>query len=188
VIFYLKELKPISEIEEMKSCNGQFDENFIDPKELYHEIPTIGNGIDFASRTKPEKEKSESISNIDLTSAILNTSFDESLLNTSTQSYFEESFVSISQAEHDISELLAINENEEINEIFTKKSESGSSSGSSTPSIDDLINKRKVKKYAIEADLKLTKSFDEIKPKLAHQVETFFFINKFFNLNLKFNY
>lgn len=163
-------MKPITEIEELKSCNGQFDENFIDPKDLYHEIPTIGYGIDFSKKTKQEKEKSESISNIDLTNAILNSSFDETMLNTSSQSYFEESFVSIPQAEHDISELLAINENEEINEIFTKKSESGSSSGSSTPSIDDLINKRKVKKYAIEADMKLTKSFDEIKPKLAHQV------------------
>ena len=57
-----------------------------------------------------------------------------------------------------ITEILALSENEknEINELW-KKGDSRSSSGSSSPSIYDLIEKRKVKKYAIEADPKLVK-------------------------------
>ena len=73
-----------------------------------------------------------------------------------------------------ISEILNQNENEdnEITELWNKKKTSNGSrsSSSSSISIDDLISKRKVKKYAIEADLKLLKNFEEIKPKLAHQV------------------
>lgn len=57
--------------------------------------------------------------------------------------------------------------------MWNKKELSGSNSrtsSSSSISIDDLISKRKVKKYAIEGDLKLLKNFDEIKSKLAHTV------------------
>lgn len=55
-----------------------------------------------------------------------------------------------------------------------KKNKSNSissrTSSSSSISIDDLISKRKVKKYAIAADMKLLKNYEDIKPKLAHSV------------------
>jgi hypothetical protein len=98
----------------------------------------------------------------------------------SNQSILEESFASYSFQQNEnnltISEILTQNDNEdnEISELWKKKPEndsrSTSSTASSSPSIDDLISKRKVKKYAIEADMKLIKNYDEIKPKLAHQV------------------
>jgi hypothetical protein len=87
--------------------------------------------------------------------------------------------MSFQQSENDntITEILALNENEDnqINELWTKK-DSRSSSGSSSPSIDDLIAKRKTKKYAIEADPKLVKNFNEIKPKLCNQVKSLYFV------------
>jgi hypothetical protein len=114
---------------------------------------------------------------IDLSQALYHTSVHDDSLNLSTQSYLDDSTLgSINQNEADItiSDILTLNEaeNNQINELFAKRrSESGAgSSGSSSPSIDDLISKRKVKKYAIEADSKLVAQFDEIKPKLAHQV------------------
>ena len=98
----------------------------------------------------------------------------------SNQSVLEESFASYSFQQNEnnltISEILTQNDNEdnEISELWKKKTENDSrsttSTASSSPSIDDLISKRKVKKYAIEADMKLIKNYDEIKPKLAHQV------------------
>jgi len=62
------------------------------------------------------------------------------------------------------------NSDNEISEMWNKKSSGSNSrtSSSSSISIDDLISKRKVKKYAIEADLKLLKNYEDIKPKLAH--------------------
>ncbi len=151
-----------------------------------NEIPTIGKGIDFSKKTDNLQQSESKESNmIDLTKALFQQSFDDSLLNISTHSYLDESSLaslSFQQNENEItlSELLTTNENEDnqISELFTKKADSNSSrssSGSSSPNIDDLISKRKVKKYAIEADPKLVKNFDEIKSKLAHQVKILLF-------------
>ena len=149
---------------------------------LLNEIPTVGMGIDFSKKSDILQQNDANMESnmVDLTKALFQQSFDDSLLNISTHSYLDESSLaslSFQQNENEItlSELLTNNENEDsqIAELFTKKadnSSSRSSSGSSSPNIDDLISKRKVKKYAIEADLKLVKNFDEIKPKLAHQV------------------
>jgi hypothetical protein len=152
---------------------------FLFLKELLNEIPTIGMGIDFSSNPKAKKNYEQiSNENVDLTKALFNTSFDDSLLDISNQSFtnLNESLntsMSFQHNENDktITEILALNENEknEINELWTKR-DSRSSSGSSSPSIDDLIAKRKVKKYAIEADPKLVKNFNDIKPKLCSQV------------------
>ena len=145
---------------------------------MLNEIPTIGIGIDYSKASKDQLKASESIENpnvVDLSKALFNTSFDDSLLDISNQSFMNESIASVSfqqsEADNTITEILTLNENEnnQINELWTKR-ESRSTSGSSSPSIDDLISKRKVKKYAIEADLKLVKCFDEIKPKLCNQV------------------
>jgi hypothetical protein len=115
---------------------------------------------------------------IDLSEAIYSASLLDDSLNISSQSYLDESNASLSfqQNENDItiSDIIILNENEDsqMNDLFNRKKPvdaSGSLSGSSSPSIDDLV-KRKAKKYAIEADQKLVASFDEIKPKLAHQV------------------
>lgn len=145
------------------------------------EIPGIGTGIDFVKeKTKISSKNNESLSNkVDLGKALLTTSYlDDNLLDISNQSLLEESFASYSFQQNDnnltISEILTQNDNEdsEICDLWKKKSETSSrtsSSSCSSPSIDELISKRKVKKYAIEADLKLLKNFDEIKTKLAHQ-------------------
>ena len=153
---------------------------------MLNEIPTIGIGIDYSKASKDQLKASESKENpnvVDLSKALFNTSFDDSLLDISNQSFMNESIASASfqqnEADNTITEILTLNENEnnQINELWTKR-ESRSTSGSSSPSIDDLISKRKVKKYAIEADLKLVKCFDEIKPKLCNQV-CFWFFNVF---------
>lgn len=117
-------------------------------------------------------------------------------LNLSTQSYYDESSLNASlsfhQNENDItiSEIIPPNEldeNNQIIELFKKGNGdspgSGGSSTGSSPSIDDLLAKRKVKKYAIEADQKLSNSFDEIKSKLAHQVINCQYIFTFFFLS-----
>ena len=121
---------------------------------------------------------------VDLGKVLLNTSYlEDSVLDSTNQSFLDESLISLSlQNENNltISEILNQNENEdnEITDLWNKKKANGSngsrSSSSSSISIDDLISKRKVKKYAIEADLKLLKNFEEIKPKLAHQVNKTF--------------
>ena len=141
-----------------------------------NEIPTIGIGIDYSKASKEQLKPNEEDPNVvDLGKALFNLSFDDSLLDISNQSFMNESMASVSfqqnEADNTITEILTLNENEnnQINELWTKR-ESRSTSGSSSPSIDDLISKRKVKKYAIEADLKLVKCFDEIKPKLCNQV------------------
>ena len=146
----------------------------------------MGVGIDFSSNKKLKQNDKSSSDNpiVDLSKALFNTSFDDSLLDISNQSFLlNESLNSMSfqQSENDntITEILALNENEDnhINELWTKR-DSRSSSGSSSPSIDDLIAKRKTKKYAIEADPKLVKNFNEIKSKLCNQVEFQSFLNK----------
>ena len=101
---------------------------------------------------------------------------EDSLLDTSNQSYLDESVLSSSFAHNEtdanISDILTLNENENENNLWTQgKSESRTASPSGSPTMDDVVPKRKVKKYAMEADLKLVKLFDEIKPKLAHQVK-----------------
>ncbi len=151
--------------------------------EFLIEIPGIGSGIDFVKLNAKSNSKNNDISTnkVDLGKALLNTSYlDDNLLDMSNQSVLEESFASYSFQQNEnnltISEILTQNDNEdnEISELWKKKPEndsrSTSSTASSSPSIDDLISKRKVKKYAIEADMKLIKNYDEIKPKLAHQV------------------
>lgn len=101
------------------------------------------------------------------------------------ESFLNESTASVTDAAN-ISEILGLvgdgvvpgsGGSQEIAEIFEAKRRtasglSGASSGSraSTPSIEDLVGKRKIKKFAIEADPKLVQMFDEIKPKLAHNV------------------
>lgn len=123
---------------------------------------------------------------VDLSKALFNTSFDDSLLDISNQSFtnLNESLNStFQQSDNDntITEILALNENDDnqISELW-KKRDSRSSSSSSSPSIDDLIAKRKVKKYAIEADPKLVKNFNDIKSKLCNTVSTkMYFISNF---------
>ena len=126
-------------------------------------------------------------------SKVLFQSLDDSLLhassagNQTSSSFLDESFTSLSfqqqkEGETTISELFALNADErlgdnQISELWNtnskRKSESGTSSAGSSPSIDELLAaKRKVKKYAIEADAKLVKNFDEIKSKLAHSVRS----------------
>ena len=125
-----------------------------------------------------EGKKDHTSNLVDLGKVLLNTSYlEDSVLDSTNQSFLDESLISLSlQNENNltISEILNQNENEdnEITELWNKKKTSNGSrsSSSSSISIDDLISKRKVKKYAIEADLKLLKNFEEIKPKLAHQV------------------
>jgi len=141
-------------------------------------------GIDFSSnplKTTHTGNEANNGDNVDLSKALFNTSFDDSLLDISNQSFtthLNESLASMSfqhtENDNTITEILALNENEnnQINELWTKR-ESRSSSSSSAPSIDDLIAKRKVKKYAIEADPKLVKNFNDIKPKLCNQVSFF---------------
>ncbi len=147
------------------------------------EIPNIGTGIDFANQDqplKPNDKKRNSITPVssnlvDLGKVLLNTSYlEDSIVDSS---FLDESLTSLSFQTNEnnvtISEILnQHNENSdnEISEMWNKKSSGSSSrtSSSSSISIDDLISKRKMKKYAIEADLKLLKSYEEIKPKLAH--------------------
>lgn len=146
------------------------------------EVPSIGSGIDYSKQEnfKDGESINEPQGVVDLSKALFHTSLlDESLLDISTQSYLDESYASQSflQSEADltISEILTSNNvvDNQISEIWNKKEDglSRSTSGSSSPSIDDLITKRKPKTYAVQADLKLAKSFDEIKSKLAHQVK-----------------
>jgi hypothetical protein len=182
-----------------------FNEDSLYPDGLLNEIPGLGVGIDFTTDAS-NQQTNKSDANlqkgnvVDLSKALFQ-SFDDSLLNMSAQSYLDESSLaslSFQQNENDItlSELLTQNESEDhnqISELWTKKkgenggANSRSSSGSSSPNIDDLITKRKVKKYAIEADAKLVKSFDEIKPKLAHQVKVLTVLTKFlFDFLVKF--
>ncbi len=138
-------------------------------------------------------KKNERSSNlVDLGKVLLNTSYlEDSIIDSTNHSFMDESLISLSlQNENNvtISEILNQNEyekNNEITELWNRKksSTSGSrTSSSSSISIDDLISKRKIKKYAIEADLKLLKNFDEIKSKLAHQVnKDLFFIKSKIN-------
>lgn len=63
-----------------------------------------------------------------------------------------------------------------IGDLFALSKRRSNSSGggslasrSSTPTIEEIVGKRKVKKFAIEADPKLVDQFNEIKSKLAHQ-------------------
>lgn len=145
---------------------------------MLYQIPSIGDGIDFSKKTSDQLKSKEpfieSSSVVDLSKALFHPSItDESLLDISTQSYLDESYVNQSflQSENDITISEILTENLENQDLWAKKDElSRSSSGNSSPLIDDLASKRKTKKYAILADAKLAKSFDEIKSKLAHQV------------------
>jgi hypothetical protein len=152
--------------------------------EFFTEIPGIGDGIDFiklnASKQNDSFNNNKNTNKVDLGKALLTSSYlDDNILDISSQSFLEESFANVSfqQNENNVttSEILTQNDNEdnEISEMWKKKPENlsrSSSSSSSSPSIDELISKRKIKKYAIEADTKLLKNFEEIKSKLAHQV------------------
>jgi hypothetical protein len=168
--------------------------------EFLIEIPGIGSGIDFVKLNAKNNSKNNDISTnkVDLGKALLNTSYlDDNLLDMSNQSVLEESFASYSFQQNEnnltISEILTQNDNEdnEISELWKKKPENetrSTSSTSSSPSIDDLISKRKVKKYAIEADIKLIKNYEEIKPKLAHQVNLCNLLKIFLNSNFYYHF
>lgn len=153
--------------------------------DLLIEIPTIGYGIDFINKNDSKSASAilgDRSNFIDagrtfLNDSFLNDSFTDVLNQTSTTLDDSLNSLSLSHTEQDesISEYLNLNEKEEneIGELWSKNAGqdgSKSSSSSTSPTIDDLLSKRKIKKYAIEADPKLVKSFDEIKPKLAHQV------------------
>lgn len=145
---------------------------------MLFQIPSVGDGIDFSQKTtdvlKSKETFPESSTMVDLSKALFHQTIpDESILDISTQSYLDESFVNQSflQSDNDITISEILTENLENQEIWSKKEDvSRASSGSSSPLVEDLLTKRKNKKYAIMADLKLAKSFDEIKSKLAHQV------------------
>lgn len=153
------------------------------------EIPSIGRGIEYNEKYLDELKSSdkrplssEKSNLIDLSQALYHPTFslDESTATSvGNQSYLDESNLneSLNETAANISDILTLNENASpSSELFANKRRSesagagSSGSRSSTPSIDDLVVKRKMKKFAIEADLKLVAQFDEIKPKLAHQV------------------
>lgn len=148
---------------------------------MLYQIPSVGDGIDFSQKSsdalKSKEAFPENSTMVDLSQALFHqTMTDESILDISTQSYLDESFVNQSflQSDNDVTISEILTENLENQDIWSKKEDSSRpSSGSSSPLVEDLITKRKSKKYAILADLKLAKSFDEIKPKLAHQVNNF---------------
>jgi hypothetical protein len=156
--------------------------NFLD---LLTEVPyNIGPGIDFSTKSigNNQKEKQNKPNLVDLSKAILQvpSSANDSFL--SNQSFGQEDSASLAslsfqqnEADFTVSEILINNEYteaaNEASELWNKKSVSRSSSDSSSSlNIDELLSKRKIKKYAIEADQKLIKSFEEIKSNLAHQV------------------
>jgi hypothetical protein len=175
---------------------------------LLIEIPTVGRGIDFDN--KYSKNDSQHITNatrhqsmfgqpkvtnknesgsVNIAQAFLRmTSLDESLLDISLdQSLLDESMLSLTHHmdlnDSSITDILALdNEDKKVDlDITPTKDTSTSSSNSDEQSV--LSSKKTAKKWAIEADIKLVKSYDEIKSKLAYQVPSkliFSFFKNFF--------
>ena len=197
ILDYYEDFENLKEKDETLPYN--FDENSLELKDLLFELPSIGKGIDYAGKelaglglATGEKNMVQAlyhpsipVNMVDLSQALYHTSIlDDTLLDISSQSYLDESSLasmSFTANENDrtVLEILNSSENnasDEISEMWNKKKDAnesgGSSSTNSSSSSSPLpVNKRKIKKYAIEPDAKSVKSFDEIKSKLAHSVK-----------------